>query len=134
MAKRVSTQRIRKHRHYTYEDAAEVLGLCVQTVRSWRGHGLQVMVERKPHLILGEAMIEFIEKRQKRVRHKMAPDQMFCMSCKAPRRPLGLIAAYVPISPGRGRLEGLCEVCEGSLNRFVREKDRSDLTKIFDLV
>lgn len=134
MAKRVSTQRIRKHRHYTYEDAADVLDLSVQTVRSWRGQGLYVLAERKPHLILGEAMIEFLQERQKKAKQKMAPNQMFCMSCKAPRRPLDLIAVYVPISPGRGRLEGLCEVCDGSLNRFVREKDRADLAKIFDLV
>lgn len=134
MTKRISTQRVRKHRNYTYEEAADVLGVSPQTVSSWRARGLNVMTERKPHLILGEALAEFLKKRQAKARQAMAMDQMWCMSCRAPRRPLELVAAYVPISPSRGRLEGLCEVCEGKLNRFFGEKDLPILSKIFDLV
>ena len=38
MGKRVSTRKVKKHRHYTYEGAAEILGVSAQTVRSWRAN------------------------------------------------------------------------------------------------
>jgi hypothetical protein len=133
MAKRVSTQRIRKHRHYTYEDAAELLGVSVQTVRSWKGQGLEVLDEGRPHYILGEALIEFLADRQRKTRSVLAPDQVYCFSCRAPKRPLGLMVDYVPINASRGRLVALCETCEGTCQKFASKAGLKALGGILDI-
>lgn len=132
MAKRVSSRGIRKHRHYTYSDAADVLGVTVQTVRSWRDGGLQVMTGKRPHYILGESLIEFLQIRRENLAVAMARDQIFCLSCRAPRRPYGMMVDYVPITATRGRLVALCEVCEGQCQRFASKASIPELAQIFE--
>lgn len=39
MAKRVSVQRVKIHRQYTYETAADTVGVTVQTVRAYAAMG-----------------------------------------------------------------------------------------------
>lgn len=64
MAKRVSAQRVKIHRQYTYEAAADVLGVTPQTVRAWRSAGLVVLDSQKPHLILGHDLKSFLQKQK----------------------------------------------------------------------
>ncbi|GGE58004.1 MerR family transcriptional regulator [Actibacterium pelagium] len=133
MAKRISSQRIKKDRLYTYETAAASLKVTPATVRSWRKVGLQVMSERKPHYILGEALIEFLARRSIRKSIKMASDQMYCLSCRMPRRPLGAMLDYVPNGDAKGRLVGLCEACERPIQRFSSKADLVGLSEVFEI-
>jgi hypothetical protein len=133
MAKRVSTRRIKKHRLYTYEAAGQATGVTAATARSWRASGLVVIDDQRPHLILGESLIEFHDKGRRKRAAPLAPDQFYCLSCRAPRRPLGLMADYVPMTPARGRLEALCEVCERRCQRFACAASLPALSAIFDL-
>lgn len=134
MARRVSTRRVKKHRHYTYESAADALGVTPQTVRSWRAQGLMVLSDRRPHFILGEALIEFLSARQKTRTVRMAKDQFMCFTCRAPQHPYGMMVDYVPINPARGRLIALCETCEGRCQRFVSKASLADLGGVFQIV
>jgi len=133
MAKRVSARGIKKDRLYTYEMAAELLGVSVQTVRSWRSLGLVVLIAKKPHYILGEALIEFLCKRQEKRSVKMRADQFYCFICRSPQCPYGMMVDYVPINDFRGRLEALCEVCEGRCQRFASEASLNRLGEIFEI-
>lgn len=134
MAKRVSTRRIKKHRLYTYESAADALSVTAQTVRSWRPEGLAVLADTKPHYILGEALIEFLGKRHEQRSVKMREDQLFCLACRMPQRPYGMMVDYVPINGTRGRLVALCETCEGRCQRFASEASLVALGRIFEIV
>ncbi|WP_299410966.1 helix-turn-helix domain-containing protein [uncultured Roseobacter sp.] len=131
MGKRVSTRGIKKHRHYTYEDAACILGLSVQTVRAWKGEGLKVLDQGRPHYILGEALIEFVAKRQQKRTITLAADQFYCFKCRAPKKPFGMMVDYVPINQIRGRLEALCETCERPCQKFSAEASLAALSKVF---
>lgn len=133
MAKRVSTRRIKLHRHYTYESAADVMGVSVQTVRSWRPQGLAVLADKKPHYILGVALIEFLARRQVKRSVRLATDQLLCFTCRKPQRPYGMMVDYVAINETRGRIVALCEVCEGRCQRFVSEKALAELDRIFEI-
>ena len=133
MAKRVSTRMIKKHRHYTYDEAADALGVSVQTVRSWRDGGLAVMTGRRPHYILGEALIEFHATRHQSRSVNMTVDQFYCLTCHTPRKPLGMMVDYIPITDRRGRLSTLCEVCGGPCQRFASRSSLKDLGQIFDI-
>lgn len=128
MGKRVSGRALKIHRHYTYEQAARALGVSVQTVRAWRDKGLLVLTCEKPHLILGEALKEFLAQRGARKKLALAPHQFYCMTCRSPRNAYGGMADYTPLSPARGKLESLCDACEGTCVRLVGKADLAQLS------
>lgn len=133
MAKRVSTRTIKKHRLYTYEEAGGALSITSHTVRSWRSAGLQVMTASTPHYILGAELIRYLEKKQAKRSVKLSLGQMYCFTCKAPQKPLWAMVDYIPINDTRGRLTGLCEACEGGLQRFVGKGDLGKFGQIYDI-
>jgi hypothetical protein len=119
MAKRVSPRKVKIHNQYTYEQAANALGVSVQSVRLWRQSGLVVLDSQKPHLILGFALKDFLNKRRNKPERRLALDQFLCMACNAPRRAYGGMADYLPYTATRGRLEALCEACQGLCGKFA---------------
>jgi DNA-binding XRE family transcriptional regulator len=119
MARRVSARRVKRNSQYTYESAADLLGVSAQTLRLWRRSGLQVLDSQKPHLILGFALKDFLSKRLNKPDRHLARDQFLCMACSAPKRAFGGIADYRPYTPTRGRLEVLCETCQGLCGKFA---------------
>lgn len=133
MAKRPSTRGIKKHRLYSYEEAAVALRLTPNTVRAWRADGLQVMTGNVPHYILGAELIRFVEEKRAKKSVKMGLDQMYCFKCKAPHGPLWAMVDYIPINETRGRLCGLCEACEGDLQRFVGKRDLGKFEQIYEI-
>ena len=133
MAKRVSTRKIKKHRLYSYEEAGGALGVTPHTVRSWRSIGLQVMSASIPHYILGAELIRYLEDKQAKKSIQMGLDQMYCLKCKAPRKPLWGLVDYIPSTDTRGRLTGLCEACEGGLQRFVGQGDLGKFGQIYEI-
>lgn len=129
MAKRVSARRVKIPRQYTYDSAADVLNVTVQTVRAWRPLGLAVLDSQKPHLILGYELKRFLDSRKPKTTCKLEPDEFYCVLCRAARTPYGAMADYVPFNTVRGRLVALCGVCETPCNRFVTLKMCGDLAK-----
>lgn len=91
------------------------------------------MTERKPHYILGEALIEFHAARNTKKCRKMALGEMFCFSCHAPTKPFGAMVDYIPINDSRGRLTGLCEVCESPVQRFAKLSALPEFAEIYDV-
>ena len=133
MAKRVSARKIKIHSQYTYEQLADVLGVSVQTVRLWRQDGLDVLVSQKPHLILGFALKDFLNKRSNKPERRLARDQFLCMTCNAPRRAYGSMADYLPYTATRGRLEALCEACQWLCGKFASPRLCAELAPILTI-
>ena len=133
MAKRVSARKVKTHNQYTYEQAAHVLGVSVQTVRLWRRSGLPVLDSQKPHLILGFALKDFIGSRQNKPERRLARDQFLCMTCNAPTRAYGGMADYLPYTATRGRIEALCEVCHRSCGKFAGPRLCADLAHVLTI-
>ena len=59
---------IRRDYSYTTLEIAELLNVSVVTVRRWLEEGLPRNDDLRPFLIRGEALISFLETRQKRAR------------------------------------------------------------------
>lgn len=133
MPKLPNPRAIRATRTYTVIEAAEALGVSVGTVRGWFRDGLQAMTAQRPYLILGDMLRTFIEERRAKSKTPLMPDQLFCLSCKAGRRPLGLLVDWHQQSAATARLTGLCEVCGGSCNRMVSRAKLDQYRAIFDL-
>ena len=133
MAKRVTARKIKIHNQYTYDVAADALGVSVQTLRLWGKAGLPVLDSQKPHLILGFALKEFLNKRANKPERRLARDQFLCMACNAPRRAYGGMADYLPYTPTRGRLEALCEACQRPCGKFASPSLCAELALILTI-
>ncbi len=133
MAKRPNGRAIKAVRSYTVPEAASALGVTVGTVRNWIRNGLPVLNAKRPTLILGAVMRDYMD--QQRTKHKvaLAPDQLYCLTCKKPRTPYGLMLDYIPRNEKTGRLMGLCEACGGTCNRIASRASLARLDGIFDI-
>ena len=107
------------HRSYTVEDIARTWGLHRNTVRQWLKQGLPTIDQKRPLLILGTALAEFIEAKRRSRRTSLVPGELYCVRCHAARQPLGNIANFVPLSVATGNLVGQCPDCARSMCRRV---------------
>jgi hypothetical protein len=116
-------KRIERHRSYEISEAAEFLGVTPQTVRGWTKQGLTIIDDRRPHLILGEAIKDFLESRETTRRRSLGLGHFYCLRCKAPTTSALGWADYVPQTATTGRLQTFCARCEGPCGRVVSRAD-----------
>lgn len=133
MAKRFRAQGIRIHQSYEVGEVADLLNAAPQTVRGWIKDGLPVLSSQRPTLILGFELKEFLGNRHETAKQPTALGEMYCMSCRKPTKPLGMMADYVPKTTTMGRLEALCGVCEAVCIRFTSKASLPDLSRILDI-
>jgi len=111
--------RIKIHRNYTVEEAARVLGVHKNTIRRWIAQGLPIIGTSRPILILGSDFREFLTERRKRRRQPCPPGHLYCVRCRAPRKPDGGLADLILLGPSLGNLRGICPTCESLMHRRV---------------
>ncbi len=110
-----------------------MLGVSVGTVRGWIRSGLPAMVTQRPFLILGCELREFLDARRSKSKAPLKPDELYCFTCKAARKPLGLMLDAHDQTMKTARLEGLCEVCGGTCNRMISRTQLGYFRSIFDV-
>jgi hypothetical protein len=91
------------------------------------------MASPKAHYILGGALIAFVDAKQAKRTLQPCLDKMLCFTCGIPKKPLGAMVDYIPITETRGRLTGLCESCEGPLHRFAGKASLGKFEGIYDI-
>jgi hypothetical protein len=133
VAKRPDHRAVRSARSYTIPEVAAVLGVSVGTVRGWVRSGLPAMIAQRPFLILGCELREFLAVRRSKSKAPLQADELYCFTCKAARKPLGLMVDAHNQSVKTARLEGLCEVCGGSCNRMISRTQIDQFRSIFDV-
>lgn len=116
---RFNPRRAKIHRSYTVEEAARLFGVHKQTVRNWINAGLPVLASKRPILIHGSDLRDFHEQRRKKRQHKCRPGELFCLKCRAPKRPAGDMLDYLPMSLVSGNFRGICPTCNGLIHRRV---------------
>lgn len=123
MIRRGRAKRIKRHRSYEVTEAAETLGVTPQTVRLWTKQGLPIIDDQRPHLILGEAIKDFLQARETTRRRSLALGEFYCLRCKAPTSSALGRADFVSYTATTGRLETFCALCEGPCGRMVSRAD-----------
>jgi hypothetical protein len=124
---------IKIHRNYTYEELAEVFDIHKNTVATWVKNGLNCLQERRPFLILGKDAKTFLQNQRMSKKQKCKPDEIYCLSCKAPVKPAENYVVYMPITRTKGRLTGFCEHCESIVNKFASYASVDAYSLIFTL-
>lgn len=107
------------HRNYTVEEVAQLFEVHRNTVRQWIKHGLPTTDSRRPMLVLGRDLATYLQARRAKNKRRCEPGEIYCLRCRAPRRPAGDMADYVPLMLGQGNLVGLCPCCESLMYRRV---------------
>lgn len=133
MAKRPNPRALKANRTYTIPELALSLDVSVGCVRGWVRDGLSAMISKRPYLILGSDARAFLERRRNNATTSLQPDQFFCMSCKAPRRPWGMLVDLFDQPGGTVRVMGLCEECHTPCNRMVGRAKIPRLDDFFDV-
>ena len=130
MARHYAIRGISKARVYTVKSAARILGVSEPTFRRWAKDGLKIITDKRPYLVRGADVIDYLKKRRTANRNPMTQTQCYCMRCKAPRDALGGAFIFQPTSDLTGRLSGLCAGCGGKFGRFCKASDLELLSKV----
>lgn len=110
---------VKRHRNYSVDEAASLLGVHKNTVRNWLREGLPALDERRPLLILGRDLFEFLTRRRRVNKRPCGAGQIYCVRCREPERPVAGTIKYVPSARGAGCLTGICPRCHGSIFRRI---------------
>ena len=110
---------VKIHRTYSVEEAAALFGAHRNTVRSWIKAGLSTTDQRRPILIRGQALSDFLQARRAKNKQTCQPGECYCVRCRVPRSPAGDMADYQPLTDTSGNLMGICPVCEAMMYRRV---------------
>jgi len=120
MGKRHPNHRLVKiHRNYTVDDVSRLLGIHKNTVRAWIKTGLPVLDEKRPLLILGYVLRDFLKSRRTKNKQPCKPGQFYCFKCRAPKYPFENKAAYHEVNEKFGNLVANCVDCGTTINQRV---------------
>lgn len=133
MAKRYKTGRIKKNQAYNVEELADVVGVTQATVRNWIKAGMPVLDGNRPIFVLGFQAQDFLRKRTAKAKRPLAPGELYCFGCKAPRMPYGLMADFAPSNATSGSLIALCECCEREVYRSISLNQKAAFSEILDI-
>ena len=108
MSKRHPNPRLAKiHRNHTVEEIAELYRVHKNTVRAWIKEGLPTIDDRRPTLVLGCDLRDFLTVRRQKNKRPCQDGEIYCLRCRVPRVPAGNMADYRPLTPALGHLIGI---------------------------
>jgi excisionase family DNA binding protein len=110
---------VKVHRNYSVEEVARLLSVHKNTVRNWLKEGLAAVDDRRPILILGRELSQFLQERRQKARQTCGPGRIYCVACRAPKVPAGKMAECVRTGPRAGNLRGICPDCDRLIYRRV---------------
>lgn len=118
MARRYDCRRVKIHRSYSVAEVAKLLGVDKHTVGRWIASGLPLVVKTRPFLIHGSDLRAFLTAIQPR-KHPCSAGEIYCLPCRAQKRPAGDMVDYIPKTPAKGFLRGICPTCDRLIHRVA---------------
>lgn len=119
MPKSINPNLVKINRNYTVEEVADRLGVHKNTIRGWVKTGLPVCDTRRPTLILGHDLREFLQQKRQARKRRCKLFELYCMRCRSPKQPAGNMVDFVPLTGSTGRLIGICPDCDTLMNRYT---------------
>ena len=134
MRKRRPNYRLVKiHRSFTVEEIARLFGTHKNTVRAWVRAGLPTCDKRRSMLILGIDLAAYLQARRTKNKRPCQPGEIYCVRCRAPKRPAGDMAEYQPVTEKFGNLEAICPDCDSIMNRRASRAKLAEIQGNLDI-
>ncbi len=133
MGKRANPMAVKAALTYDINEAALALDKTPATIRNWHKDGLVVMSSRKPFLISGAAIQEYLRARYKAAKRPLGPDQLFCPSCRAGRKPWAMAVTITPMASSTSLLKGVCESCASGCTRMIANRNVDTFAAVFTI-
>jgi excisionase family DNA binding protein len=111
MARRYNVRRVKLHWSYSISEAAKLLGVHKLTVSRWIERGLPLIEKKRPFLIHGSDLRHFLTAQQPR-KQPCRAGEIYCVRCRAPKRPALDVVDYIPKTSATGLVTGICPTCE----------------------
>jgi len=118
MAKRANWRKVKRHRSYTVDEISRLFSISKGTARRWLKNGLDHISDRKPILVLGDYLIEFLQNQSRKSR-KCELDECFCFSCRAPKRAAFGEVEITTSHQTSANMHALCETCSTRMFKRV---------------
>jgi hypothetical protein len=118
-ARHPNPRRVKLHRPYTVEQLAAVLKVHKNTIRRWAKDGLRPIDDRRPSMFRGADAIAFLSARRQAAKRRCGPGEIYCLPCRMPKSPAGLIADLFVKCSTIGWLVAICPTCSRMLYRRV---------------
>lgn len=114
---------IKSHRLYSTKELAGEVGVHQRTIQEWQKQGLSPIDPHcKPFIFRGQDAKAFLSARRKARKQTLQDREFFCTKC---RKPMKSIAKDISLramgSSNRLFLNGKCEKCGTTMNRFVSQ-------------
>jgi len=120
MSKRLPNPRLAKiHRNYTIEEIAKLFDVHKNTVGNWIKQGLPVCGRKRPFLVTGRDLRIFLETKRIKNKQTCGADEIYCMRCRAPKKPAADLIEYKAVTDTLGNLVALCPDCASIMNRRI---------------
>ena len=111
---------VKIHRNYSVEEIADLFGTHKNTVRNWhKKNGLASIDDRKPMLFYGQTLATFLQAKRAKNKRPCKVGEIYCIRCRAPKKPAGDMAEYQPVTATVGNLVAICPDCELMMNRRI---------------
>ena len=116
---RPNPQRVKIHRSYEVADIAELFGIHRNTVRQWIKQGLPVTDTRRPQLITGHALREYLQSKRQKHKRPCQPGELYCLRCRTPQKPACDMADFHAVTEKVGKLTAICPVCDSLMHQRI---------------
>ncbi|MFN0264839.1 hypothetical protein ACKTEK_13290 [Tepidamorphus sp. 3E244] len=77
------------------------------------------MSDQKPYLMRGADVADYLRKRNAKRKQPCGDGRIYCLPCRAPKRPAGDMVDLERTSEASGTLVGICPDCDRVIRRHV---------------
>jgi hypothetical protein len=133
MSKRANPMAVKSALTYDVSEAANALGKSPATIRNWVKDGLPVMSSKKPLLISGLALREYLQAKHRAKKKPLASDELYCPSCGTGRKPDAMAVEGFSDAPKTTRLLGTCSHCGGYSSRIISNSKTDAFAQTFQI-
>jgi hypothetical protein len=133
MTKRNQNPRLAKvNRSYRVDEIAELYGTHKNTVLNWIKQGLPTLDNKRPLMIHGRALNTFHAKKRVKNKQPCQSDELYCMRCKIPKRPVEGLVEFKAINEKTGNLIGICPTCQTLMYRRISKAKIKQFLSLMD--
>lgn len=132
--RKYNTRRISLKISYSVQEIAELFGIHKNAALNWIKTGLKIIDQKKPYLINGADLVDFLNIRQKKRKHKCKPDEFYCFKCRLPRKSSPGSVLITPRNIHRLKITAKCSVCLTNVFKEGSAKKRTEIEQNYAAV